>query len=112
MLLYKSVKALLYVLLCIAGICLLAGQKEPRYMAAALATIPVCLLLHWLQKRLWLRANQRMPLVCVQATLVNHRQVYEGRVPAYKASFLTFETELGEHIEPRKLHEAAFQNHK
>ena len=62
--------------------------------------IAVLGLLFWLQKRLWLRANQRLPLTCVQATLVNHRQVYEGaQMSHYKASFLTFETEDGAQLE-------------
>lgn len=99
MLLYRSAKALMYLLMSIGGMCLLAAAKNARYMAAVLVMIPACLLLYWLQKRLWLRANRRMPLVCVQATLVNHRYVYEGRIPVYKTSFLTFETERGEQIE-------------
>lgn len=99
MLLYRSAKVLMYMLMSIGGLCLLAAAKNAQYMAAVLALIPVCWLLYWLQKRLWLRANRRMPLVCVPATLVNHRQVYEGRIPAYKTSFLTFETAQGEQIE-------------
>lgn len=99
MLLYRCVKALLYALAAFIGILFICGNRQPACVAAAFMLIPVCLLLFWLQKRLWLRANQRMPLVCVQATLVNHRQVYEGRVATYKASFLTFETEFGEQIE-------------
>ena len=69
-------------------------------MAAAFVMIPVCLLLYWLKGRLWLRANQRQPLSCVEATLVNHRQVYEGtRNSHYKTSFLIFETVDGKQLE-------------
>lgn len=99
MLLYRCAKALLYALAAFIGILFICGNRQPACMAVAFILIPVCLLLHWLQKRLWMRANRRLPLMCVQAKLVNHRQVYEGRVATYKASFLTFETEFGEQIE-------------
>lgn len=100
MLQYYCAKALLYALLCLLGFLVIVGQKKPQSMATAFILIPVCMLLYWMQKRLWLRANQRMPLVCVQATLVNHRQVFEGPwMSIYKKSFLTFELESGEQIE-------------
>ena len=99
MLLYRMAKMLMYMLICMTGLCLLAASKNRQCVAVAFVLVPVCLLLYWLQRRLWRWANQRLPLNCVQATLVNHRQVYEGRMPAYKASFLTFETEHGERIE-------------
>ena len=100
MLLYRCAKALLYALAAFIGILFICGNRQPACVAAAFMLIPVCLLLFWLQKRLWLRANQRMPLTCVQATLVNHRQVYEGaQMSHYKASFLTFETEDGAQLE-------------
>lgn len=54
----------------------------------------------WLKKQLWLRVNQRKPLICVEATLVNHRHKYEGaRMSAYKTSYLTFETADGKQLE-------------
>ena len=100
MLLYHCAKAMLYVLAVLAGVLFIFGRERPVCMAVAFILIPVCLLLYRLQKRLWLRANQRLPLVCVQATLVNHRQVYEGaRMQNYQCSFLTFETETGERLE-------------
>lgn len=97
---YRLVKALFWTAAVLCVLLFLAGQKQPQCNLPALLLVPVCLLLHWLQKRLWMRANQRMPLVCVQATLVNHRQVYEGaRMQGYKCSYLTFATEKGELLE-------------
>lgn len=99
MLLYRCAKALLYTLAVSATMLFIAGLGQPNCAVAAFILIPVCILLFFLQKALWMRANQRMPLVCVEAALVNHRQVYEGRVPTCKASYLTFETEHGEQLE-------------
>ena len=100
MLLYHCAKAMMYVLALLAGVLFIFGREQPACVAVAFILIPVCLLLFWLQKRLWLRDNQRLPLVCVQAKLINHRQVYEGaRMSHYKASFLTFETEDGVQLE-------------
>ena len=98
--LYRCAKALLVVLAVCAGILFICGNRQPACMAAAFVMIPVCLLLYWLKGRLWLRANQRQPLSCVEATLVNHRQVYEGtRNSHYKTSFLIFETVDGKQLE-------------
>ena len=98
--LYRCAKTLLVVLVVFAGILFICGSRQPACMATAFVMIPVCLLLYWLQKRLWLRANQRMPLSCVEATLVSHRQIYEGaRNSHYKTSFLTFETVDGKKLE-------------
>ena len=100
MLLYHCAKAMMFVLALLAGVLFITGREQPACMAAAFILIPVCLLLYWLQKRLLLRANQRLPLVCVQAKLVNHRQVYEGaRMQTYKCSYLTFERETGVQLE-------------
>lgn len=100
MLLYKCVKALLYLLICFTGVLFVAGRKKPRCMAAALMMIPMCMLLYWIQKMLWQRANQKKPVVCVEATLVNHRQEFNGsRMQTYQKSFLTFEVGSGEQIE-------------
>lgn len=90
----------MYVLVLLDGVLFVTGREQPACMAVAFILIPVCMLLYRLQKRLWLRANQRLPQVCVQATLVNHRQVYEGaRLQNYKRSYLTFETENGALLE-------------
>ncbi len=100
MLLYKCAKALLYLLICFTGGLFIVGRKKPQCMAAALMMIPMCMLLYWVQKMLWQRANQKKPVVCVEATLVNHRQEFNGsRMQTYKKSFLTFEAENGAQIE-------------
>ena len=100
MLLYRCAKALLCALAAFIGILFICGNRQPACVAAAFMLIPVCLLLFWLQKRLWLRMNQRQPIICVEATLVNRRQVYEGTRNSHcKTSFLTFETEDGAQLE-------------
>ena len=100
MLLYQCVKTLMYVVAAFAGLLFIVGQKKPQCMAVAFVLLPVCMLLYGLKRLLWLRANQHKPLVCVEATLVNHRLVYEGsRMSSYKTSFLTFETADGKRLE-------------
>ena len=95
--LYKFAKHLMVALLVLLCILLTAGWMQPVCMALAFFLAAACLLLYWLQKPLWLRANRQEPLVCVEATLVNHRQQFSGRgVPRYEKSFLTFETKKGE----------------
>ena len=101
MLLYHVAKLLMYVLAAVSGILFSFGKNQPQSMAVAFFLIPICLLLYWVQKRLWIWANQRMPLICVEAIAVRHRQVFSGGrgVKSYRASFLTFEMEHGEQIE-------------
>lgn len=53
MLLYRIAKALMYMLICMTGLCLLAASKNVQCVAVAFVLVPVCLLLYWLQKRLW-----------------------------------------------------------
>ena len=95
MLLYRCIKGLFWMVTALCGMLFLFGQNALAFMM-----IPVCLLLYYLQKPLWLRANRQEPLVCVEATLVNHRQQFSGRgVPRYEKSFLTFEVENGMKME-------------
>lgn len=95
MILYHFARMLLYVAIFTIGFLLLAGREQPVCMAVALCLIPVCMLLHWLKKRLWLCVNQKEPIVCVEATLVNHRQQFSGGRGGqrYEKSFLTFRVE-------------------
>ena len=99
MLLYRIAKTLFYLMLGCVGFILLVEKNDERFAALLLLFIPVCLLLYWLQKRLWLRANRNRPVVCIEATLVNHRQQFSGRGMRYEKSFLTFVTATGKHVE-------------
>lgn len=99
MLLYMIAKILYYLMLGCVGFVLLVEKEDERFAALLLLIIPACLLLYWLQKHLWLRANRNKPVVCTEATLVNHRQQFSGRGMRYEKSFLIFETANGKRVE-------------
>lgn len=97
MILFHCVRLLQVALLCVFALMILARRHEPQNIAAAFVLIPVHILLVWLKKQLWLRANRKLPVVCAAATLVNHRQQFSGGRGAqrYEKSYLTFRLEQG-----------------
>ena len=102
MILFHCVRLLQYALLCVFVMLFLAGDMKPQNAVAAFVLIPVHILLIWLKKRLWLRANKQKPVVHVAATLINHRQQFSGGRGAqrYEKSYLTFRLEQsGEELE-------------
>lgn len=102
MILFHCVRLLQYALVCVLALMVLARKHEPQNIAAAFVLIPVHILLVWLKKRLWIRANQQKPIAHVTATLVNHRQQFSGGrgVQRYEKSYLTFRLEKsGEELE-------------
>ena len=101
MMLYHCVRVMLCICLGVLVLLVIAGERKPQTMAFAFMLIPVCMLMYWLKKRIWLRVNQKKPIVCVEAKLVNHRQQFSGsRGTHYEKSFLTFRLDQsGEEIE-------------
>ncbi len=99
--LYTCMRLMLVLLSCCTVLLVLAGKNAPKDLALALMSVPVCMLLYWLMQRMKLWENRKEPIICAQATLVNHRQQYSGHgLQYYEKSFLMFKLDQnGKEIE-------------
>lgn len=92
---YGLLKCLRYLLVIIVLGTYIAARTDSRYYAAILAMIPLYLLLMWLEKRAVRKANEQMPVTCVDATLIGYRQESYGSRVSRRRCFLTFRQEDG-----------------
>lgn len=88
-------KCLRYLLLIVVLVTYVAARTDSRFYAAILAMIPLYLMLMWLEKRALSKANEQMPVICVEATLICHRQESYGSRISRRRCFLTFHQEDG-----------------
>lgn len=88
-------KCLRYLLLIVVLVTYVAARMDSRFYAVILAMIPLYLMLMWLEKRALSKANEQMPAICVEATLIRQRQEpYGSRVSRWHY-YLTFRQENG-----------------